>query len=119
MRSGRTYWVLFGVIPGPRPGVQVAQFLDRFLDDVDRVARLLLDRRQPVLADVVDVVGDQGLEDLAERGLGGELEEQALLQVPGPDPGRVEPLDEPEGFLGVLDRGRPRRSRGRGRTGWG
>ncbi len=68
---------------------------------VDRDAGLLLDRRQAVLLEVVEVVGDQDVKNLAARDVGRELQEQAFLEVARTDARRVELLDQREGFLGL------------------
>src|SRR3712207_7147594 len=47
------------------------------------VAGLLLDDRQAVVLDVLEVVLDEQPDDLGVRGLVGNLQEQALAQVAG------------------------------------
>ena len=86
-----------------RPGVEPAQVLDRLLDLVDRDPRLLLDRRQAVLLDVVKVVGDQDLQDIAAgdvrrklqaagtRGGCGHRRRAGRASGPGPGPPRPAP----------------------------
>ena len=66
---------------------------------------LLLDGRQAVVLEVVEMVGDQDLQHVVARGLGRELQEQALAQVAGADAGRVELLNEAERLLGLLQGG--------------
>ena len=90
-------------VPGARAGVEAAELLDRILDVVDRDPGPLLDRRQAVLLDVVEVVGDQDLEDVAAGDVGRELQEQALAEVPRPDARRVELLDHVERLLGLRE----------------
>ena len=68
--------------------------LERLLDLLERDSGLLLDGRQAVVLEVVEVLRDQDLEHVVAGDLGGELQKQALAQIAGTDAGRVEPLDE-------------------------
>ena len=96
---------VLGREPGAGAGVEAAELVDRLLDRIDVDAGLLLDRRQAVLLEVVEVVGDQDVEDIAHRDVGRELEKEALAEVPGADAGRVELLNQAQGQLGLLGGG--------------
>ena len=67
-----------------------------------RDSRLLLDGRQAVVLEVVEMLRDQGVEHVVAGHVRRELQQQALAQVACTDAGRVEPLNQPERFLGLL-----------------
>ena len=98
------------------PEIEPAQVLERLLDLLDRDPGLLLDGRQPVVLEVVEVLRDQGAEHVVAGRLRRELQQQAFPQVAGADARRVEPLDQPERFLGLF-RSSPDRSKSR-TTSW-
>ena len=76
--------------PGVR--IQFPHLLDGRLDHVERIARAALDVREAVLDDVVEVRRNERDEDVAEGESRGELQQQALPQIAGPDTRRVELL---------------------------
>jgi len=53
--------------------------------------------------EVVEVVGDQDPQDVDAGGVRGQLQQEAFSEVAGADARRVEPLDEPERLLNLLD----------------
>ena len=93
-------------------GIEPPQVLDRLLDRLEGETRLLLDGRQTVVLEVVEMVADQRPEHVVTGGFGGQLEQQALAQITGPYARRVEILHEPKRLFGLVHRSPRRRSRG-------
>ena len=54
----------------PRPQVEPAEVFEGFLDLLERNARFLLDGRQPVMLEIVEMLGDQDLQHIVARNFG-------------------------------------------------
>ncbi len=72
--------------PPARVGVERPHLFDGGLDGIHGIARLPLDERKSVLNDIVEMLGDQRKQDVPQRCLGRNLQEQALLQIRAPMP---------------------------------
>jgi hypothetical protein len=77
---------------------------DQLVELRERDAQLAGDARTPVLRQVVEVVAEKPALQRVALLFRVELEQQALLDAPGADPGRLEALHDGESRLGLLHR---------------
>ena len=91
VRLDRTHHLILEPPTGKR--VEVHQHLAGRLDHLDRVAGLLLDPRQTVLGQFVEMFVDQRGHHVAQGGGLGQLKHQAFANVTSPDSAGIELLN--------------------------
>ncbi len=84
-------------VPKAAPGIRIemfSHFLASHLDRVDRIAGLAFDDRQPVLGQILEVGRDERDDDVAQRHVVGDLQQQTFAVVTRSDTWWIELLDE-------------------------